>query len=167
MKFEKSKDAIIIVLLITVVGLLAYTIFNQNKANTISERDSARLKSQLVESKRNGSDKDVDPYEKNEVKNTILKGAADKIQVCYKDWIKNNPKFEAGKIALDWQIKLDGTVDKPEVIASDIPDINSCVVQAIADLKFPPPPSEKPWYIMHKFFFKKEESTSSGQSAKK
>lgn len=166
MKLDKSKDAIIIVLLITVIGLLAYTVFNQNKAQQISERDSARLKSQLADGKKGGGDKDVDPYEKNEVKNTILKNAADKIQICYKDWIKNNPKFESGKIALDWQIKLDGTVDKPEIISSDIPDINTCVIQAISALNFPPPPSEKPWYIVHKFFFKKEEP-SNGAPAKK
>lgn len=164
MKLEKSKDILIIFLLITVIVLLAYTIFNQNKAQQISERDNSRIKAQLADGKRNGNDKDVDPYEKNEVKNTILKGAADKIQICYKDWLKVKPNFESGKIALDWQIKLDGSVDKPEIISSDIPDINSCVLEAIGALKFPPPPSEKPWYIVHKFFFKKEETTTTATS---
>lgn len=159
MKFDKFKDSIIIVLLVTVIGLLTYTILNQNKAAQLSERDSARLRSQLADAKK-GGEKDVDPYEKNEVKNTILKGAADKIQKCYKDWIKNNPKFESGKIALDWQILLDGKVEKPEIISSDIPEINSCVVESIAGLTFPPPPSEKPWYIVHKFFFKKDDESA-------
>lgn len=157
---HKSKDVLIIVLLVFVVALLSYIIYNQNRNSQISERDSARLKSQLADSGKRNNDKDVDPYEKNEVKNTILKGAADKIQVCYKDWIKNNPKFEMGKVTIDWQIQLDGSVEKPEIVASEIPDINKCILDAVAALKFPPPPSEKPWYIVHKFFFKKEEPES-------
>lgn len=155
---NKSKDTLIIILLVFVVALLSYIIYNQNRTSQINERDTARLKSQLVDHGKKNSDKDVDPYEKNEVKNTILKGAADKIQVCYKEWIKNNPQFETGKVALDWQIQLDGSVEKPEIVASDIPEINKCILDAIATLKFPPPPSEKPWYIVHKFFFKKEET---------
>jgi hypothetical protein len=159
MKLDKWKDILIIFLLVILVLTISYLILTLNKNSQISERDSYRLKSQLSDGKK-GSDKDVDPYEKNEVKNTILKGAADKIQNCYKDWIKKNPQFTFGKVVLDWQIELDGRVKKPEIISSDIVEINTCVIDAIAVLKFPPPPSENPWYVVHKFFFKKEDSES-------
>lgn len=161
MNFEKNKDKLIVLLLILVAGLLIYTIVLQKNSSTISDRDNLRLRSQLADNKRSGGS-DVDPYEKNEVKNTIIKNAADPIQVCYKEWVKSHPQFSAGRVVLDWQIRPDGSVDNPEIVNSEIPDINSCIIDNIKKLKFPPPPNDKPYYIVHKFFFKREEP--SGES---
>jgi hypothetical protein len=150
---NQHKDKIIIVLLLIVIALMAYIGISHRAQNSALDRDPQRR-----QGKPDFKNQDVEPYEKNEVKNTILKNAADPIQVCFKEFMAKNPKFEMGRITVDWQIRLDGTVDKPEIVNSEIPEINGCVIDNLVKLKFPPPPSGKPWYIVHKFFFKKENS---------
>lgn len=158
MNSTRAKDLLIGFLTASVLALVSYIFFIPRPTNSMSERDSERLKAQLSDnSNRRGSEKDVDPYEKNEVKNTILKGAADSIQSCFKSWVHNQSHFTSGKIIVDWQIQPDGTPLKPEIVSSDISDINNCVLNSLSSLKFPPPPTGKPWYVVHKFFFKKED----------
>lgn len=151
---QKHKDTIIVVLLLVLIGLLVYDV-TLRKSSAPTERDTQRLRSSLADGRKSGAD--TDPYEKNEVKNTILKNAADPIQACFNGWIKDHKEFVAGRVTLDWQILPDGTVDKPEIISSEIGDINGCIIDNIKALKFPAPPEGKPYYIVHKFFFRREE----------
>ena len=95
-------------------------------------------------------------YEANEVKNTLLKNANPKIQGCYNKWLETNPKFERGRLEVDWHIQPDGTVQKPEVVSTDLVGINDCVTNIIAQLKFPTPPSDRPVYVSHTFKFQKQ-----------
>lgn len=149
------KDYIIIFLLTLVIILLIYVIKIQTQKNSHSDRKLERIKAQTSESFK-GKDL-VDNYQKNEVKNTILKNAADAIQSCYKKWLEKNPNFVQGKVTVDWQILPDGKVDRPEIVSSEISDINACILSNIAQLEFPPPPDGEPYYVVHKFFFKNEE----------
>ena len=55
----------------------------------------------------------VDPYMQNEVKNRIIKGYGD-LQVCYRSFLKTNPKTTDGELKMDWQIDADGDVFSPE-----------------------------------------------------
>lgn len=160
--FEKHKDKIIILLLVVVGSLLFYIVLDKQGGGN-SDRNTARARSQLKESKKNRGG-EVDPYEKNEVKNTILKNAANPIQDCFREFMKKNPDFVVGRVTVDWQIQLDGSVDKAEIVSSEIPDINSCIKDNIEKLKFPRPPGEDPWYIVHKFFFKRDDPTQEGKS---
>jgi hypothetical protein len=154
------KNYLNTILLVALILMVGFFLYQQNQSQGLSERDNQRLKAQIASGgQKSKGDDSTDPYEKNEVKNTILKGAADKIQSCYKTWVAGHPEFQMGRVVVDWQIRLDGTVERPEIVSSDLEAINSCVIEAISALKFPPPPSDKPWYIVHKFFFKREEPT--------
>lgn len=151
-----SGKNLVIALLLIVIGLLSYMVFVQNNQES-TRQELARLKAELRDSRRGEERGDsADDYEKNEVKNTILKGAADKIQICFKAWMKDQKDFLAGRIAVDWRILPDGSIEKPEIVSSEIPAINVCVLESVRELKFPPPPSGEPRYITHKFFFKRE-----------
>jgi hypothetical protein len=95
------------------------------------------------------------PYERNQVKNTLLREAANPIQNCFKKWSVTNKDFVMGKIQLDWEIKPNGSVRSVRIIHSDIEAINECVKASVAKAKFPSPPQGKPYYVAHKFVFKK------------
>ncbi len=96
-------------------------------------------------------------YERNAVKNTITKNAMD-VQVCYKDLLSRNPKSSDGTVKIDWQILQDGKVSTVEVVQSQFNDLSleKCLISKIEKWTFPPPPTERPFYIAHLFRFKKE-----------
>ncbi|MDH5655094.1 MAG: AgmX/PglI C-terminal domain-containing protein [Spirochaetia bacterium] len=114
----------------------------------------------LLLSQRPAAGKDgrtpVDPYIKNEVKNRIIKGYGE-LQICYKEFLKTNPKITDGDIKMDWQIDTDGDVISPEVITSPFSSesFHKCMAGKIESWKFPEPPIQK--YISHTFKFAKSE----------
>lgn len=152
----RSQQILIYFLLAVILVLCGYIAMNRpsgDPAGGLSERDLRRLERRLAD-KRGGSD--ADPYEKNEVKNTILKNAADPIQACYKEWVAKNPQFTFGRISIDWTIDPNGEPQNVEIVASELPEIDSCVIETVTNLKFPPPPAGESRYVHHKFLFKQE-----------
>lgn len=105
----------------------------------------------------NGKPK-VDPYEANQVKNTVLRLAANPIQDCFKSWEKDQKTFTTGKIFVDWEIQPNGKVKNANIIHSDIKALDKCVLATVKKLEFPTPPNNNSFYVAHKFFFKNETS---------
>lgn len=93
-------------------------------------------------------------YEAQQVKNTILRVAANPIQECFKKWEKKNASFKEGKVHVDWEIQPNGKVKNAQIIHSDLKGMEPCVVAAVEKAVFPPPPDHKPYYVAHKFHFK-------------
>ncbi len=97
------------------------------------------------------------PYERNEVKNTILKNVSG-VQECYKQHLVRTPSVSDGAVKLDWQITPKGDVVRPEVVRDEMQDpvITQCLISQVEKWKFPPPPTNVPFYVSHTFRFKKE-----------
>lgn len=99
---------------------------------------------------------EADPYEKEQVKNTIVKNSK-LIQECYLDWLKSNPKAESVTVKIDWTISPNGSVDSPQVVDSSAEQpMNDCLVNKMKTIEFPQPPEGRPFYVAHKFSFKTE-----------
>lgn len=100
-----------------------------------------------------------DPYLTGAVHNTIRKKFKD-LQGCFLEYIKKNPRYDGSlkTVHLDWQISPAGKVVKPEVVDSDAGDdaFSGCLAQKIQSYEFPPPPTERNFYVEHFFRFKKE-----------
>ena len=95
------------------------------------------------------------PYIIGPVKNTVTKHARD-LQECYNAFIDRKPAKTDGLITVDWQIDTKGTVIKPEIVSSELPDqeLTTCITGKVAGWNFPPPDIDK--YVSHKFTFKKQ-----------
>lgn len=143
MKKFDIKDIAIVVLTICVVVLTYTVVTRQNTFSEPQNQGQNKLKAGA----------EATPYEKNEIKNTIVKRAAEPIQTCFKDWVKDKKDFISGRIQVDWTIQPDGKASKTEVIMSEIPSINDCVLKVMSSLEYPPPPDGKPFYVAHKFLF--------------
>jgi hypothetical protein len=100
---------------------------------------------------------EADPYEKEQVKNTIIKNAK-KIQECYNGWLESKPTDPKANVKIDWTILPDGKVREPQVVESNALVMNDCLVKKVGELEFPPPPEGKSFYVAHKFAFNTEEN---------
>ena len=96
-------------------------------------------------------------YEQNEVRNTLTKRASPPIQACFKALTDRDPAIHKGKVDVDWHILPSGKTKTPEIVASDLPQLNECIVRVLKDIEFPPPPTDRPVYVSHAFVFKAEE----------
>ena len=103
-------------------------------------------------------------YEQNEVRNTLTKRASAPIQGCFRVLTAKDPTVKKGALLADWQILPSGKVRSPEIVSSDLPAMNDCVVGALGSLEFPPPPTDRPVYVSHRFVFKAEESPADAGS---
>jgi hypothetical protein len=161
MKSDQVKNMVILVLVVWVLGLSFYMIARPPVVQVVSEKDTDES-----DRKNRGGD-EATPYERREVKNTIIKNA-DSIQSCYKELLATSPKIKNGKVVVDWQIGTEGQVISPSVITSEFQDktMNDCLVKKIGAIEFPPPPDGKRQYISHKFFFKTEETLEAERKAR-
>ena len=62
------------------------------------------------------------------------------MQFCYQKQLTRSPNL-AGKVSLQWVIAMDGSVIRPKVKSSSLgnDDVESCLVRALANWKFPKP----------------------------
>jgi len=97
---------------------------------------------------------EIPPYERNQVKNTLLRDVANPLQECFKKWSLKEKGFSTGKLFLDWEIQPSGSVKSVRVIHSGLKGMNACATGLISKTKFPAPPDGKPYYVGHSFFFK-------------
>lgn len=149
---NKFKDNIIIILLIFSIGLSIYTLVKIQKAET---RNMQILQQGLM-NRRDRSGKVVDPYIKDQVKNTITKKSGELLD-CYRVYLDrtNAKEKKEGKVTMDWQVDIDGTVISPEIVGSAIPDdaFAQCLVEKIKKWNFPSPPFNQKKYVEHTFNF--------------
>ena len=137
-----------IVLLMVVVGFGVYFLRTKNNTTVIRETQT-----QNTNQKNQAS-----PYERREIKNTIIKNAKD-IQSCYKEYLTTKPTATEGSVKMDWQINEDGKVKNAGVIQSSFnnEELDKCLIAKVGAIEFPPP-SEGQVYTSHDFFFKTEET---------
>jgi hypothetical protein len=76
-------------------------------------------------------------YEQNEVQNRLTKRASPPIQVCFKALTDRDPAIRNGKVDVDWQILPSGKTKSPEVVTSELPQLNECIVRVLKDAEFP------------------------------
>jgi TonB family protein len=98
----------------------------------------------------------ISDYEAKQVKNSLLRMAANPIQTCFKSWEVSNKQFVTGRINVEWEIQPNGSVKNANIIHSDIKDLDRCVLKSIKKIEFPSPPNRRPYYVAHKFTFKKQ-----------
>lgn len=97
-------------------------------------------------------------YEQNEVRNTLTKRASPPIQVCFKALTDQDPTIRKGRVEVDWQILPSGQTVSAEVVTSDLPRLDDCIVRVLGGIEFPPPPTDRPVYVSHAFLFKAEDT---------
>jgi TonB family protein len=98
----------------------------------------------------------ISDYEAKQVKNSLLRMAANPIQTCFKKWEVANKQFVTGRIHIDWEIQPNGKVKNANIIHSDIKELDRCVLSSVKKVEFPTPPNRQPFYVAHKFTFKKQ-----------
>lgn len=106
--------------------------------------------------------KETDPYEKEQVKNTLSKSTS-QFQECYLDYLKSKPKKESVFTKLDWQIDASGKAFQVGIVTTESESISKCLVQKIETIQFPPPPEGRPFYVAHNFNFKTMEQIEKEQ----
>jgi hypothetical protein len=169
---EQMKNILLVMLLVWGLGVTTYLLVKKDSTpttNADSSGDYRQAHRQQAINKKEHRGDDIDPYEKKQVKNTLIKNGANEIQDCFNKYLEAAPakeKVEAGRINVDWQILPDGKVEKPEVVSSEFNNISfhACIVGVIGGLEFPPPPQSSPYYVFHKFFFKKAEEEEKSAS---
>ena len=139
----KKKYSIYILLLSIIIALVTWQLISLNKENN-------RLRNLIsMQATKKGQS---DSYIVGPVKNRILKGYSS-LKKCYQSYTNNNPKIRQGKIKIDWQIRLNGSVENPEIISSNFhsKEFENCLLSKIIKWKFPEPIIKK--YVSHLFRF--------------
>lgn len=155
MNISNKKDVIITAI---IVGLVVYiatrelTIFQMSK-NNISQTGNQSEPASQTPLKKNSTGQDADPYEKEQVKNTLTKSAKE-FQECYLEYLKAKPSKTSLQVKIDWQIQANGTPNSAGVVNSEDENVGKCLVSKIKDITFPPPPEGRPYYVAHTFTFK-------------
>ena len=165
-KTDQMKNLAIILLVALISVFATYTFVSKN-SNSSSPSTEIEKRQQRVQESEKGK-KEEDPYIANQVKNRIIKNAAE-IQSCYKEFLKEKPEVKAGLMIVDWQISAEGKVKSPEVVSSVFKSdgFKKCMVDKVNELEFPPPPSGFSKYVAHKFYFKEDEGDQEGAGDKK
>lgn len=166
MSISKKKD---LILTAVIVGLVVYiatrelTLLQMGKNNT-SQNQSPHQNEPASQSplKKNSSGQEVDPYEKEQVKNTLTKSAKE-FQECYLDYLKAKPTKTNLQVKIDWQIQANGSASSAGVINSEDESVGKCLVSKINEVNFPPPPEGRPYYVAHTFTFKTVEQLEKEQ----
>lgn len=152
-----SQQTIVTVALLSVVIiLLTLNLFRTPAVQVVAPQDGYDDGGSRGD-KKTERGRDEDPYVANQVKNTIVKGYV-QIRDCYNVFVDKNPAVTDGKIMIDWNIKPDGTVEKVELVSSEIPDdeLPKCMIEKISKFEFPPPPAGRTKYVAHKFLLRKD-----------
>lgn len=148
MNISNRKDLITTAI---IVGLVVYI---ATRELTLSQMNSTpALTPPQSPMKKTPNAQETDPYEKEQVKNTLTK-AAKGFQECYLNYLKAKPIKTSLQIKADWQIQPNGNVTAAGIVNSEDEAMGKCLISKINDLNFPPPPEGRPYYVAHTFTFK-------------
>lgn len=152
-----SKSNFVFILVITVLATYIVTREIGLKQNSLTSSTNSDTHTTPKAKTPTGKDgQEADPYEKEQVKNTIVKNSK-LIQECYLEWLKSNPKADSITVKLDWTIAANGSVESPQVVDSTAEKaMNDCLTDKMKTIEFPQPPEGRPFYVAHKFSFKTE-----------
>lgn len=159
MNISKTNLAFIVTIAVLTTYIITREVSLKDYPPAVNGMVTNSTETTLAPKAKNPTGKDgqeVDPYEKEQVKNTIVKNSKT-IQECYLDWLKSNPKKEFISVKIDWTISSSGSVDNPQIVDSTAEeDMNTCLLNKMKSLSFPIPPEGRPFYVAHKFAFKTE-----------
>ena len=139
---------------IAALGLGAVVVWQglqmQRLEDALREQPLQRASQQARDSGR----REAAPYLQKQVKNTLTKRQSQFLE-CYTSFLTTEPETKSGKVGLDWQVQPDGSVLRPEVVRSELPQatLGGCLRDEVAKLVFPPPPSGAARYVEHTFRF--------------
>jgi|GEM_PF-1498961 len=153
-----KKNSIIIFLIVALVATMGFFVYNTKKQQEVQQQLLRNLEYNAANTGGDNKGKPKDPYKEIAVNNALRKKARE-IQECYNQFLKTNPPKTDGFVEIDWNILEDGKVKKAELISSDLSadSLNQCVIQIVASIEFPPPPTGLQTYMTYKYNFKKVE----------
>lgn len=146
-------------LLMIIVALVVYIATREMTLRELGERGNNRdvSSAKVARSPREKQGGDSpDPYEKEQVKNTLTKSAKS-FQECYLKYLDTKPTNPNVSAKLDWQIQEDGSTSDQAVVTTDVESLSTCLIDKLRDVRFPPPPEGRPFYVVHNFQFKTTE----------
>lgn len=143
------------ILMMVIVALVVYIVTRELTLSQMSAPTNAAYETKAPREKKSGGD-GPDPYEKEQVKNTLTKSAKD-FQECYLAYLKDEPKNKSVSTKIDWQIYGDGSAVEVGVIYTEAESLSACLVDKLKSVRFPPPPEGRPYYVAHNFQFKTTE----------
>ncbi|MCP5500644.1 MAG: AgmX/PglI C-terminal domain-containing protein [Leptospiraceae bacterium] len=150
-----KKNLIIGVLTFSLLAITVLFFYNSQKQKEMYLKTMKSLQYSL--NRGEGKGKDKDPYKEIAVNNSLRKKVR-VVQDCYNRFIATNPKQTDGFVEIDWIINENGVVKRAELISSDLNDntLNTCILEIIKNIKFPPPPTGAETYMTYKYYFKKD-----------
>ena len=136
------------------LGLGAVVVWQGLQTQRLEEALREPPRQQASQPPRDSGRREADPYLQKQVKNTLTKAQA-RFRECYTTFLTTEPETKSGKVVLDWQVQPDGSVLRPEVVRSELPQatLGGCLRDEVAKLVFPPPPSGTTRYVEHTFRF--------------
>ena len=139
---------------IAALGLGAVVVWQGLQTQRLEEALREPPRQQASQPSRDSGRREADPYLQKQVKNTLTKAQA-RFRECYTTFLTTEPETKSGKVVLDWQVQPDGSVLRPEVVRSELPQatLGGCLRDEVAKLVFPPPPSGTTRYVEHTFRF--------------
>lgn len=93
--------------------------------------------------------------QKAELKEAILR-QREKIEVCYDDYLRREPKNSNGSLAVKWTVSSAGKVQEAEVTDNNIKDVDleECVLHEVAQMTFDPDKFAENTQFSYRFHFK-------------
>lgn len=145
-------------LMMIIVALVVYIVTREFTLSQVNElaawKEYVQVGSApITPREKKASGEGLDPYEKEQVKNTLTKSAKS-FQECYLNYLKEDPKSKSASTKIDWQIQGDGTTKDIGVIFTEVESLSTCLIGKLRDMRFPPPPEGRPFYVAHNFQFK-------------
>ena len=136
------------------LGLGAMVIWQGLQLQRLEDALREQPRQQASQQSRDSGRREADPYLQKQMKNTLTKRQS-QFRECYTSFLTTKPETKSGRVVLDWQILADGSALRPEVVRSDFPQatLGECLLDEVARLTFPPPPSGAAQYVEHTFSF--------------
>ena len=136
------------------LGLGAVVIWQGLQLQRLEEALREQPRQRASQPSRDSGRREADPYLQKQVKNTLTKRQS-QFRECYTSFLTTEPETKSGRVVLDWQVQPDGSVLRPEVVRSELPQatLGECLRDEVARMTFPPPPSGATRYVEHTFRF--------------
>jgi len=136
------------------LGLGAVVIWQGLQLQRLEEALREQPRQRASQPSRDSGRREADPYLQKQVKNTLTKRQS-QFRECYTSFLTTEPETKSGRVVLDWQVQPDGSVLRPEVVRSELPQatLGECLRDEVARMTFPPPPSGAARYVEHTFRF--------------
>ena len=139
---------------IVALGMGAVVVWQGLQVQRLEEALREPTRQQASQPSRDSGRREADPYLQKQVKNTLTKRQS-QFRECYTSFLTTEPETKSGRVVLDWQVQPDGSVLRPEVVRSELPQatLGECLRDEVARMTFPPPPSGTARYVEHTFRF--------------